>query len=65
MTECANEQHKDFPVRHLGVYVQWRDRKVFVEHSCAGGHTWMEPAKDVAAVLAKVGLSQIEAERGR
>jgi hypothetical protein len=57
MIVCTH--HADARVHHLAVRVDWRDRTVWVDHHCEGGHSWSERAENVPAVLAKVGLCKI------
>ena len=58
MTACTH--HPSATVHHLGVRIGWKERRVWVDHYCEGGHDWSEEARDADAVLAKVGLCRIK-----
>lgn len=49
--------------KHVGLMFDWKDGSMQVVHQCDNceGVIWWEPAKEPAALLAKFGLSRIEA----
>lgn len=69
MSLCPTHKQE---AHHTAVVIEWDSRRVLVRHFCTmghgddypdsigDGHSWLEPARDPDAVLAKVGLCRIK-----